>query len=96
MALTLTIKYVLFIHQLCSELGVELKIPTVIFKDNDATIALAKHSINHERTKHINIKHHFSRDHLWKSKIILSYIPNKNTVSDILPKIVNLIERHFV
>jgi len=32
---------------------------TVIFCDNEATIAMTKNTTYHSRTKHINIRYHF-------------------------------------
>ncbi len=63
-ALTVAVKDILFLHQLFLELGVEIESPTLIFGDNVASIALAENPIKHERTKHIDIKHHFLRDNI--------------------------------
>jgi hypothetical protein len=108
-ALTVAVKDVLFLHQLFSELGVEIESPTLIFGDNVASIALAKNPVKHERTKHIDIKHHFLRDHVTKNNIKLAYIPTEDNLADILtktttkqifqrltPNIVNLIERDSI
>jgi hypothetical protein len=108
-ALTLAVKDVLFLQQLFLELGIEIETPTLIFGDNLASIALAKNPVNHERTKHIDIKHHFLRDYITKNMITLAYVPTANNYADILtktttkqifnfltPNIVNLVERTFI
>jgi hypothetical protein len=108
-ALTVAVKDVLFLHQLFLELGVEIESPTLIFGDNVASIALAKNPVKHERTKHIDIKHHFLREHVTRNDIKLVYIPTEDNLADILtktttkqifqrltPNIVNLIERDSI
>jgi len=59
-------------HQL-EEYGIKLQnIP--IKCDNTSAIALTKNPIFHARTKHIEIKHHFIRDHVKKGDIKLVFI----------------------
>ena len=42
--------------------------------DNTSAINLSKNLIQHSRTKHIEIQHHFLRDHVQKGDIKLIYI----------------------
>jgi hypothetical protein len=37
---------------------------TMIQVDNKSAIELAKNPVNHERSKHIDIRFHFIRDHV--------------------------------
>ena len=46
------------------------KIP--LLSDNESAIKLVNNPINHSRTKHIDIRHHFLRDH--KIKEISQFI----------------------
>ena len=45
-----------------------------IMCDNTSAISLTKNLIQHSKTKHIKIRHHFSRDEVGKNKIILNFI----------------------
>ena len=45
-----------------------------IMYDNTSAISLTKNLIQHSRTKHIEIRHHFLRDEVGKNKIILNFI----------------------
>ena len=45
-----------------------------IMCDNTSVIFLTKNLIQHYRTKHIKIRHHFLRDEVGKNKIILNFI----------------------
>ena len=45
--------------------------------DNTSAINLSKNPIQHSRTKHIEIRHHFLRDHVQKRDIALEFISTK-------------------
>ena len=62
-----------------------LAMPTTIYEDNQSCIALAGNPIHYARTKHIDIKCHFIRDHTNKDVSIV-YCPTKEMVADILTK----------
>ena len=46
--------------------------------DNTSAINLSKNPIQHSRTKHIEIRHHFIRDHIQNEDISLEFILTKN------------------
>ncbi|GJR73380.1 hypothetical protein Tco_0085745 [Tanacetum coccineum] len=46
-----------------------------IFCDNTNAIAISNNLVLHSRTKHIDIKYHFIRDHILKGDIELHFIP---------------------
>ena len=58
----------------------------VIFEDNEGVIFLAKKSQVGQRTKHIDVRHHFIRDKLSEGSIALGYIPTDKNSSDINTK----------
>ena len=60
------------------------KIP--IMCDNTSAINLSKNPIQHSRTKHIEIRHHFLRDHTQKGDIVLQFVPTENQLADIFTK----------
>lgn len=60
--------------------------PTVIYEDNQGTIALAKNPVSHSRTKHIDIRHHFIREATESEIIIVEYCPTKEMLADMLTK----------
>ena len=45
-----------------------------IMCDNTNVINLSKNPIQHSRTKHIEIRHHFLRDHIQKRDIVLEFV----------------------
>jgi hypothetical protein len=60
------------------------KIPLLC--DNESAIKLANKPINHSRTKHIDIRHHFLRDHETKGDIVLSHVSTDKQLADIFTK----------
>lgn len=54
--------------------------------DNQGAILIADHSTNHNRTKHIDVKHFFVRDHVHDKHITIGYISTKDQFADILTK----------
>lgn len=60
-----------------------------IYCDNRGTLEVADHSTSHRRTKHIEIRHFFVRDHLKRKEIKIAYIATDKNLADILTKQVN-------
>lgn len=85
MALTQASKEALWIKRLLNEFGIN--IPTVIiFGDNQGSLALAKNSVFHARSKHIDIQHHFIRDTIKSGEVEVQYLPTEYMVADVLTK----------
>jgi hypothetical protein len=57
-----------------------------LFGDNQGSMSLAENPEFHQRTKHIDIKHHFIREHVAKGTIDLYYIPSVKMAADGLTK----------
>jgi hypothetical protein len=60
------------------------KVP--IFCDNTSAIAISQNPVLHSRTKHIDIRYHFIRDHVMKGDIELHFIPTDEQLADIFTK----------
>ncbi|GJQ96220.1 putative ribonuclease H-like domain-containing protein [Tanacetum coccineum] len=59
---------------------------TKIFIDNQSTICIVKNPVFHQRTKHIEIRHHFIRDANEKNLIQVLKIHTNDNVVDLLTK----------
>ena len=49
--------------------------------DNKSAVKLANNPVQHSRTKHIDIHHHFLRDHVAKNDILLEGVRTEDGVS---------------
>ncbi|GKB11488.1 retrovirus-related pol polyprotein from transposon TNT 1-94 [Tanacetum coccineum] len=57
-----------------------------IMCDNKGAIDLSKNPVQHSRTKHIKIRHHFLRDNVQKGDISIKKVPSVDNIADILTK----------
>ena len=75
----------LWMRQTLKEYGVNCdKVPLLC--DNESAIKIAYNPVQHSRTKHIEIRHHFIRDHVARGDIELAYVPTKDQLADIFTK----------
>ncbi|GJY07579.1 putative ribonuclease H-like domain-containing protein, partial [Tanacetum coccineum] len=61
-------------------------INTMIYIDNNSTICIIENPVQHSKTKHIEIRHHFIRDCNAKKLIQMVKIHTDNNVADLLTK----------
>jgi hypothetical protein len=54
--------------------------------DNESAIRLADNPVEHSRTKHIDIRHHFLRDHQQMGDIDVYHISTDHQLAEILTK----------
>ncbi|WVZ53460.1 LOW QUALITY PROTEIN: hypothetical protein U9M48_004399 [Paspalum notatum var. saurae] len=68
-----------------SDLGLRFgKIPLLV--DSTSAISIAKNPVLHSRTKHIDVRFHFLRDHYEKGDIDLVHVASENQLADIFTK----------
>ena len=53
---------------------------------NESAIKIAYNLVQHSRTKHIEILHHFIRDHVARGDVDLSYVGTRDQLADIFTK----------
>ncbi|WVZ75439.1 hypothetical protein U9M48_023490 [Paspalum notatum var. saurae] len=75
----------LYMKQTLKDYGVELsRIP--LLYDTESAVKLTNNPVQHSRTKHIDIRHHFIRDHVAKGDILLRNVGTKEQLADIFTK----------
>ena len=57
-----------------------------IFCDNTSAIAITENPVQHSRTKHIDIKYHFIREHVMNGTVELYFVPSEKQLADIFTK----------
>jgi hypothetical protein len=67
-------------------LGLSQLGPTTIFQDNRSCIKIAQDPSVSDRTKHIDIRHHFIKERIELEQVKLIYVPTSHMVADILTK----------
>ena len=64
--------------------------------DNISAINISKNPIQYFRTKYIEIRYHFIRDHVQNEDITLEFVPIENQLADIFTKPLNLERFEFI
>jgi hypothetical protein len=54
--------------------------------DNESAIKIAYNPCEHSRARHIDIQHHFLRDHVIKGDIVISHVGTSDQLADIFTK----------
>ena len=80
----MTTRHGLWLRRLLIELGLdELETsPTTIFIDNRGAIDLTKDNRHHQRTKHIDIIHHFIRERVEDKTFAVTHCPSAEMLAD--------------
>ena len=60
-----------------------------LFCDNLSAINISKNPIQHSKTKHIDIRHHFIRELMEDRVIKLNHISTENQIIDIFTKVID-------
>jgi hypothetical protein len=60
------------------------KVP--LLYDNESAIRMTDNPVEHSRTKHIDIRYHFLREHQQRGDIEIAYVNTKNQLADIFTK----------
>lgn len=85
-ALSAATQEALWLQSILSEFKINSNLPINIYCDNQSAIKLTYNPLFHKRTKHIDIKYHFIRNHIINNKINIIKINTKNNIADVLTK----------
>ena len=87
MAMSEATKEAMYLRQLLQDINMlPQPAPTIIYCDNQAAIQLTKTESQHNRAKHIDIRHHFVRDAIRRKIVTFKYVNSENNTADILTK----------
>ena len=75
-----------WLKQLLTEMGVSLSDPIPVYFDSKSAMALIQNPVHHERSKHIEIRHHFVREKVEDKTVEFHYVPTDLLIADMLTK----------
>ena len=75
---------VLWMKATLSDFGIKFK-KVPLLCDNESAIKLTNNLVQHARTKHIDVRHNFIRDHQQKGDICIESVGTEDQLADILP-----------
>ena len=78
---------VTWIFHLLEDLGVHNLTPIALHCDNISAMHIAHNRVQHERTKHISIDYHFTREKILNGLLQLKYLPTSQQLADMLTKV---------
>ncbi|CAK9821231.1 Retrovirus-related Pol polyprotein from transposon TNT 1-94 [Anthophora plagiata] len=84
-ALAHGVKDAIWLRRMLNELDIPCNSVSV-YVDNQAAIKIASNSENHKRSKHIDVKYHFTREVVNRGEIEIKYIQSKEQLADIFTK----------
>ncbi len=76
------------IRSVLKDLGIEYTTPMNLYSDNKTAITIAQNLVQHDRTKHVEVDHHFIKEKLDQKIIHFPFVKSENQIADILTKVV--------
>ncbi|KAL0455831.1 UNVERIFIED_CONTAM: Retrovirus-related Pol polyprotein from transposon RE2 [Sesamum latifolium] len=75
-----------WLRRILEDMGEKQEEPTTIYYDNKSAIAITKNPVQHNRTKHIDIKYHSLREATTRGEIELKYCSTEKQLADMFTK----------
>lgn len=85
-ATSFAVREALWLQRLAMDLCPTVKGGILLYSDNQGSIALGKNDVTNERSKHIDVKFHFIKDHIQKRNVIVEYISTNQMAADAMTK----------
>jgi hypothetical protein len=89
MSISSLVQELKWFHQVLTELEIPHTIPMRIYTDNQAAKAISENDLHHQRTKHIDLRHHFVRDAVAAGEVKIEWIQSENQLADVFTKGLN-------
>nr|GEZ32972.1 putative reverse transcriptase domain, ribonuclease H-like domain, aspartic peptidase domain protein [Tanacetum cinerariifolium] len=95
-AMAATTCELLWLSYLLQDLKIKVKLPVTLFCDNKAAQQIAANPCFHNKTKHLEIDCHFTRDKLQDRFLQIAYIPLHLQLADIMTKALGKVQHSFL
>jgi len=76
----------IWLQNLLTEFGIQIRQPSVIFCDNQSAIQISQNPVHHQWTKHIEVHMHYIRELIHGHVVDLRYCLTSEQVADIFTK----------
>ena len=86
MALSMGLKELTWVRMLLECMGLKVKLPMVVFEDNQAAKSIAENPESSKRTKHIDIRFHHVREQSEAGNIGIQYVATEKQKADGMTK----------
>lgn len=93
MAIATASQEISWIKQLLSELltTTGIRSEATLSVDNQAALLISKNDLYHDRTKHIDIRYHFVRDHIKAGLLTVKWVSTHDQLADVFTKALPLV-----
>jgi hypothetical protein len=87
---------ILFVKQILEYMAIRIKLPITVYVDNVGAIFLSNNATTNQRTKHIDVRYHFTRELIEAGIIKIIFVKTNDNKADIYTKNVSqeLFEKH--
>ena len=82
----------LWLSYILKDLGVPVQVPITLFCDNKSAQMLAANPCFHDRSKHVDIDDHLTREKIQDGFLQTTFIPSKLQLADLMTKVLNKIQ----
>ena len=77
---------ILFIRQILEFLKIKIDFPITVYCDNVGAIFLGHNAKNSQRTKHVDIRHHYVRQYVEDGTVKIIFVKSEDNASDVHTK----------
>lgn len=78
------------------ELNFDMSKPTLIYSDSQSSIAMSKNAAFHQRSKHIDIQHHFVRELVTRRQVEFQFVSTDKMLADVLTKALPRVQHYHL
>ncbi|GJY75319.1 retrovirus-related pol polyprotein from transposon RE2 [Tanacetum coccineum] len=95
-AMAVTTCEILWLSFILKDLHILIKLPIIIFWDNKFAQQLAANPCFHERSKHLDMDYHLTREKIQDGFLQTTFIPTTRQLADVMTKVLNHVQHSLL
>lgn len=95
-AMAVTTCEIMWLSFLLKDLHIPVKLPITLFCDNKSAQQLAANPCFHDRSKHLDMDCHFTREKIQEGFLQTAFIPTTQQLSDVMTKALNHVQHSIL